>query len=297
MDYIIFDLEWNNAYNYATKKGVNEIVEIGAIKLDRYLNTVDTFRLLVRPKLSRRLSTHFKALTHMTLEELRRDGVAFETAVQDFRRWAGLPQNNVFMSWSNSDLYVLAENFRRVFGTTDISFIQNYADVQQYCQSFLDLPDGSKNQVGLTDCADALGLQYNDGLHHHALFDCELSAMCFCRVFDEKKFSAFVHRCENDYFSRLLFKPYSITKPVVQGFNVYQMEHGCPSCGAPLHRLRAYEVVNGAFKTVAVCDRCDRLYWVHVRAKMTYDGVRTASRVYLVGRKRAKKLYENLKKS
>lgn len=297
MDYIIFDLEWNNAYNYATKKGVNEIVEIGAVKLNRYLNTVDTFRLLVRPKLSRRLSTHFKELTNLTLEELRRDGVDFETAVQDFCRWAGRAEDNVFMSWSTSDLYVLAENFRRNFGSTDISFIKNYADVQKYCQAFLNMPDGDKNQVGLTDCADAFGLRYNDSLHHHALFDCELSAMCFCHVFDEKRFSTYVHRCERDYFSRLLFKDYYISKPVIPGFNVYHLVQNCPVCGTGLQRLRSFEFVNNSFKTVALCPHCDKIFWVHVRAKMTYDGVKTASRVYPMGRKRAKKVHEKLMKS
>lgn len=297
MNYIIFDLEWNNAYNYAAKKGVNEIVEIGAVKLDRHLNTADTFRLLVRPKLSRRLSTHFKDLTHLTLEELRRDGVAFDTAVQDFRRWAGDPEDNVFLSWSTSDLYVLAENFRRNFGSPDIPFMKNYADVQKYCQSFLDLPDGDKNQIGLTDCADALGLQYNDSLHHHALFDCKLSAMCFCRVFDQKRFAPFVHRCEQDYFARLLFKDYFISRPVVPGFNVYRLEQTCPSCGTVLQRLRRFEYVNSSFKTSAVCPHCDKIFWVNVRAKMTFDGVKTSSRVYPMGRKRAKKVRENMAKS
>ena len=37
MNFIIFDLEWNNAYNYKLKRGMNEIIEIGAVKLDENL--------------------------------------------------------------------------------------------------------------------------------------------------------------------------------------------------------------------------------------------------------------------
>ena len=28
MDYVIFDFEWNNAYDYKSRKGINEIIEI-----------------------------------------------------------------------------------------------------------------------------------------------------------------------------------------------------------------------------------------------------------------------------
>lgn len=70
MFYVIFDLEWNNAYNYKLKKGMNEIIEIGAIKLDEKLNIVDTFKQLIKPKLSNKLSSRFKNLTHISMDEI-----------------------------------------------------------------------------------------------------------------------------------------------------------------------------------------------------------------------------------
>ena len=51
MDYVIFDFEWNNAYDYKSRKGINEIIEIGAVKLDRNLNVTDTFKQLIKPKI------------------------------------------------------------------------------------------------------------------------------------------------------------------------------------------------------------------------------------------------------
>ena len=71
MYYIIFDLEWNNAYNYKTKKGFNEIIEIGAVKLDRNFNIVGTFKQLIKPQVSKKLSSRFKNLTHITSEEIK----------------------------------------------------------------------------------------------------------------------------------------------------------------------------------------------------------------------------------
>ena len=31
MNFVIFDLEWNNAYNYKAQTGMNEIIEIGTV--------------------------------------------------------------------------------------------------------------------------------------------------------------------------------------------------------------------------------------------------------------------------
>ncbi|UKI23638.1 MAG: hypothetical protein L6V88_04310 [Anaerotruncus sp.] len=51
------------------------------------------------------------------------------------------------MSWSNSDLYVLVSNYRRFFGTTSVSFIKKYMDVQKYCQNEMKIT--GKDQVSL----------------------------------------------------------------------------------------------------------------------------------------------------
>ena len=56
MKYVIFDLEWNNAFDYKEQKGLNEIIEIGAVKLDEDLNIADTYTQLIKPKLSKKLS-------------------------------------------------------------------------------------------------------------------------------------------------------------------------------------------------------------------------------------------------
>ena len=122
MFYVIFDLEWNNAYDYKQKKGMNEIIEIGAIKLDEKLNIVDTFKQLISPKLSKKLSSRFKNLTHITMQEIENSGIPFEDAFSDFARWSS-GENSVFLSWSNSDLYVLVDNFKKFEALSKLDFI------------------------------------------------------------------------------------------------------------------------------------------------------------------------------
>ena len=40
MKYIILDLEWNSAYSVKESRFINEIIEIGAVKLDENLNEI-----------------------------------------------------------------------------------------------------------------------------------------------------------------------------------------------------------------------------------------------------------------
>ena len=47
------DLEWNGAYCKSAGKFVNEIIEIGAIRLNEQLEEVDSFRQMIRSQLTR----------------------------------------------------------------------------------------------------------------------------------------------------------------------------------------------------------------------------------------------------
>ena len=140
MNFIIFDLEWNNAYSYAKKGFLNEIIEIGAVKLNNKLETVDTFKQLVMPKLTKKLSGRCKNLTNITNEELKDNGVPFSQAIKEFARWSK-GENNLFMTWSNSDLYVLTSNYQASLGNLNIDFIPKYCDAQKYCTSFIEKED------------------------------------------------------------------------------------------------------------------------------------------------------------
>ena len=154
MYYIIFDLEWNSAYNHAAHKFMNEIIELGAIKLDSRLRVVDTYKQLIYPHFTKKLSSRCKKLTGITNEEIQENAIGFTEAFRDFGRWSS-GRGNVFMSWSNSDLYVLANNFIENTGSPKIGFIRNYCDAQKYCMSFIHRDEGEKlNQISLSHCAE-----------------------------------------------------------------------------------------------------------------------------------------------
>lgn len=287
MNYIIFDLEWNNAYNYKTKKGINEIIEIGALKLNSNLEVVDSFKQLIKPRLSRKLGSRFKKLTHITIEEIREKGVDFNDAFNDFSRWCG-NDDNVFLSWSNSDLHTLISNFKKFKGTSTIEFMKKYADAQKYCMSFIEgLPD-NMNQIGLTNCAEAFGINIDDISFHRALDDCYVTARCFKKVFDEKRFNGYVVKCDFDFFERLTFKNYFISNPVCNDFDINKQELICPSCKGRVVPVNKYEFLNNTFKNAGICENCDKRFWIQIRAKKTYDDIIVTKRLFPVNKKKGK---------
>lgn len=285
MFYVIFDLEWNNAYDYRLKKGMNEIIEIGAIKLDEKLNIADTFKQLIKPKLSNKLSSRFKNLTHISMDEVNNTGIAFEDAIEDFARWSG-GENSIFLSWSNSDLYVLIDNFKKFIGVSSIDFIKKYADLQKYCQSFIKCDNA--NQISLANCAEIFEINVDTESLHRALEDCYVSAECFKKVYNDS-FPNFVVDCDKAFFERLVFKPFFLTKSISEDYNVNNEVLNCPYCKSNMRVLKRYESVNKSFRTVCECLKCNKKFWAFVRAKKTYDGIVVTKKINVMNKKRAER--------
>lgn len=284
MNYIIFDLEWNNAYNYKTKKGMNEIIEIGAVKLNSRLEIVDTFKQLIKPRVSKKLGSRFKNLTKISMEEINESGIDFDDAFADFARWSR-GKSNIFLSWSKSDLYTLVDNFVKFKGTTYVDFIGKYADIQKYCMCFADSPDG--NQISLSHCAQLFEIDLSNQNLHRALEDCFAEAYCFRKVFDKELFSMYVTICDRAFFERLVYKPYYLT-PADDCFNIEEVEIECPACSGNIEVLQSYDYVNKAFRSAGKCESCGKKFWIFVRAKKNYDDISVSKRLTQINKRRAK---------
>lgn len=266
---------------------MNEIIEIGAVKLNERLEIVDTFKQLILPKITKKLSGRCKTLTNITNEELKQNGIPFADAIKDFSRWSR-GDGNVFMSWSNSDLYVLTNNYQTFLGNLNIDFITKYCDAQKYCMSFIERENN--NQISLADCGETFGIEIDVDKLHRALTDCYLTAECLKKVFDKDKLQNYIHDCDSSFFERLIYKPYLIVKPVTQLFDVYKQDLLCPVCKSKMVRLKDFECVNKSFRCPAKCKKCGKTYWTTVRAKKTYDTVEVNQRSIEMNRKKAKRI-------
>ena len=266
MNYIIMDLEWNNAYMKSTKKFINEIIEIGAVKLNEQLEIVDTYSELIKPSVSKKLRTRIKDLTHITNEEVL-TGKPFEEAITQLEEWVG--DSSIVMTWGDTDVRTMLANFKSFLKKDRVDFVEKYVDLQRYCQCFINMEN--VQQAGLSYAAECLQIDAEKYPHHRALDDSLLSAECFKRVYDQEKLNEFIKVCDADFYARLSFKPYVIKSkndPLIDKnlFNCY-----CDICGGKVETLKKWKFMNQSFRGVFYCENCDREFRVNLRIKKFYD--------------------------
>ena len=268
MHYIILDLEWNSAYCPWQKRFLNEIIEFGAVKLDENLKEVSRFQCFVRSKLTKRLRSRVKGLTHITNEEMR-SGVTIEKAIKDYTAWSG--DDTITLTWSNTDIYVLVDNLKTLMGKERIPFLQGYADIQKYVQNRLEI---TGNQISLTTAAEMLKVDFEEFAAHRALGDSLCSAEVLRRVWNEKGLEGYLTDASTDeYYARLFFKPYIISDINNPAIDKEQLRCRCPDCDDFMRRKTKWKYKNRYFVADFECKQCGNQLSGRLRFKKTFDGV------------------------
>ena len=269
MFYVIMDLEWNNSYNKYKKCFVNEVLEIGAVMADEELEVIDTFSVIIKSQLIKKLSGRVKNLTHITNEDMY-SGVSFQRAVSDFAKWIG-GRNCVFLSWGNSDIRVLHDNFSMFCGINGIPFLTQYVDLQRYCQEFI--VNAGNQQIGLVNAAVEMGIDVSQCKFHRALEDSLLGLRCLKKCFNRDHLLNTAVICDRAFYQKLLFKSTVITNINSPKIDKSKMKCDCSVCGAQMKRLSDWKSVNQAFSALFYCKNCERLVNFTIRFKEYYDRV------------------------
>lgn len=132
MNYIIYDLEWNQPADEMTTVTApicleGEIIEIGAVKLDEQFRSVDELRLFIAPQYYKKMHNKVAALTGIHDRDLSHSGIPFPQAYAQFIDWCG--EEYVFMTWSMSDLPILIDNM--IIHGINISDLPGCCDIQR----------------------------------------------------------------------------------------------------------------------------------------------------------------------
>ncbi len=112
MNYIVFDLEWNQSpygKQFSNQRLPFEIIEIGAVRVDEHLQILDTFHRLIQPSVYHWIHSSIHDVIHVNYKDLRK-GVPFTDAVTDFFHWAGQEGDYCFCSWGDQDVMELQRN-------------------------------------------------------------------------------------------------------------------------------------------------------------------------------------------
>ena len=157
MNYIVFDLEWNQSAEgkeCSVEHMPFEIIEIGAVKLNRQMKQISEFHRLVRPKAYKEMHFKISEVTHMDMEELSRKGQPFPVVMEDFLNWCG-EDEYIFCIWGSMDLTELQRNM--TYHGMEIPFPRPllYYDVQKLYS--LEYSDG-KSRISLDHAVEQLDL-------------------------------------------------------------------------------------------------------------------------------------------
>ncbi len=261
MNYIVFDLEWNQS---STVPGTNpaipfEIIEIGAVKLNENKVMIDEFSALVKPQIYTTMHYMTGKLVHIKMQELKHEQ-PFDEVMKNFLDWCG--EDYMFCSWGPLDLTELQRNMVyygfKPFGDGPVSFY----DVQKlYAMEF----DEPRERKSLEAAVDALGIE-KDIPFHRAFSDAYYTAKVFGLIEKENtlrhySFDNFVppkdkqHEIHMDFgdYDKYISRTFSSRESMMADREIKNI--GCYLCGKTGKKLtKLFTPGNKYYLALSYCD-------------------------------------------
>lgn len=183
MNYIVFDLEWNQSSTGLEEETAClpfEIIEIGAVKLDENGVQASEFSELVKPAIYHEMNWATGKLLHLQMQELEK-GIPFPRVAERFLEWCGEGQN-WFCTWGSADLTELQRNMKFYKMKPLAEGPIAYLDVQKLFS--IAFEDG-KSRRSLEHAVDVLELE-KEIPFHRAFGDAYYTAKVLSRILAEK---------------------------------------------------------------------------------------------------------------
>ena len=163
------------------RRTTDEVIEIGAVKLDENYQQVDEFQCYVRPEYGE-ITKHITKLTGITQETVA-DKPLFAESFQNFMDWIGTWDMTLY-SWSNSDIKQLK---------VECAFKIPGYDIAKLEKRWRDLQKAFDDRIGLHSSLalkHAIGAMNRDfeGTQHTALADAANTAAILTLLQDDEEF-------------------------------------------------------------------------------------------------------------
>ena len=187
MNYIIFDLEFNQSYNFEneTNNIINpkcpfEIIQIGAIKLNKNFETVESLDVLIKPEIYTRLNPFVQKLTGLTMAELD-SGKSFKEMYKELSEFIQ-SDSSILGVWGVADIKELFRNIEYYELDTSLMPLE-YINIQSYACKHLNCKKGIN--IGLGNAATLLDIPIGGNLHN-ALNDAYYTAEIFKKIYNSE---------------------------------------------------------------------------------------------------------------
>ena len=278
MQYIVLDMEWNQAWpgSYAAKrvpeKFRGEVIQIGAVRVTDRQIVGDEFQVLIKPKVFRKLNKKVSQLTGIKDADLAEHGIPFPDAMEQFRDWCG--DDCVFLTWGFDDIGILKENMA-LHGLDD-TWVDRWYNAQMI---FNAQTDGATAQKALKTAMQMTGVEASRPAHD-ALGDAYHTAIVCTRLDlprGMEEYGKSMKQHEDGFHGAEI--PGCIARKVFHGFNNKETamealggrENLCPQCEAQMSHGKWVNQQTRRYATLCTCPEHGN-YLVRVRLAPDEDG-------------------------
>ncbi len=177
MKFIIYDLE-ATCWRGRPPGGYNEIIEIGAVAVNRYGQVLDSFCKFVKPTVNPKLSSFCTKLTSITQAQVD-SSKAYPKIIEEFTDWIEIENEFLLCSWGKFDKRIIINNCE--LHRLESDWVDdNHLDVKEAYH----VNRGLSPHRGLKAVVKKEGFEFT-GIHHRAISDAENLAKVFVKYIDE----------------------------------------------------------------------------------------------------------------
>lgn len=175
LNYIIFDLE-ATCWLGRPPHGINEIIEIGAVKVNMYGEVESVFSKFVKPSVNIVLSDFCKKLTSITQGDIDKSKT-FPLVCTEFMDWIDLDDEYCLISWGKYDKEQLLLECK--LHKLDTEWLDNHFNAKTAYKRI----KKEKEEQGLKKVIKNEGFIFT-GVHHRAISDAENLAKVFIKYLE-----------------------------------------------------------------------------------------------------------------
>ncbi|NFN20466.1 exonuclease [Clostridium botulinum] len=273
MGYVIIDLEFNNLKNITKYEEdffdkhkeleninlENEIIEIGAIKVDKYMKQVDEMREYIKPSVFPVMNPIVTNITKITMDTLQKEGITFKQGMDKLKGM--IEDGDVICSWAKDDIaeIIINSNYHNY---TDLSWIKEYLDLQEYSTKIL----GHKKAMGLKSALDELKIKVDNTKLHDALNDAEYTLLVFKHIYNS--------RIVKNYIINDIYSMPAIHVKDLDNINIDEekLDIRCPKCNKKIDLKENFKLLNWRFVSIGICPKCNSKILSELIVKRTLQG-------------------------
>ncbi len=179
MRYIIYDIE-ATCWRGKPPKGINEVIEIGAVMINDYGELISEFNKFVRPDVNPILSGFCKSLTKISQENVDMAD-KYPKVVDQFKSWIGVGEcDYVLCAWGDFDKRILRDNCK--LHKMDFDWVDYFINVKSQYNTIKG--NIGQDKSGLKATVKKEGFEF-EGVHHRAISDAINLGKVFSKYLDE----------------------------------------------------------------------------------------------------------------